>query len=633
MRRRSRSRKPLAAVLALVLLPIALLPIAAHADPSSPLSDPASTAWASVRDADRAQLARHLTAYRANGYLPVDLDIDTANGRYRAAAVFQRNTDSLDWRVLRDLDGTRFGMESHRLRAAGLRLVDQQSYLLDGARRYAGVFVENAGDLDWTSRRDLSLADARRMHEQERGSRIPVDVDVYGSRPSYALVWADNAEQVPWRLHLGLTGEEYRATFERYRGTFRLLTVDSVRTPAGQRYAAIWVENTGDRAWAAHRDLTAQGFVNWWRRYFDEGYRLTGLNRYDTADGVRYAGTWRQNSDRPRWALKQAVDQRVRHELDSTGVPGISVAVMQGGTLRYLRGFGHADVGKDVWMDGTVSGPYNSVSKAIAGALTFDLIESGGGRLQLGERTRDHLPGLPAHHTHTVGQLLNLRGCVGHYGQIPAATFTDGPYRTARASVAEFADVPLVCQPGKDWRYSTHSYSVLGWVLEEYTGKPIGRLVSDWARRYGLTSIRPVDPADRGVRRMTLYTAKNTAMTPHDYSYKVLGGGLEGSVLDMARFGSLVLDGTILRKASLDHMVTPPDRLDRYAYGWGTGTDRGLRFADKDGRWAGSRTYLRVYPEARLVVAVLTNRDGGGHDPVLLGRDIAGMVLDEQGRR
>ncbi|RBM13057.1 hypothetical protein DI005_32035 [Prauserella sp. PE36] len=379
-----------------------------------------------------------------------------------------------------------------------------------------------------------------------------------------------------------------------------------------------------------HHDLTASAFANWTHRHQDEGYRLVRVESRETPRGTRYTATWQVRGERRDWPLREQVDARISHELATTGVPGIAVAVIEDGRLRYLRGFGHADVNDDVWMDGTIVGPYNSVSKAIAGALTFDVAEASRGALGLTDRTREHLPGLPAHHTHTVGQLLNLRGCVGHYAHIPAATFDEPPYETAGAAVAEFAESPLVCEPGERWHYSTHSYAVLGAVLEAHLGEPVGAIVDRWVTRgYRLPSVRPIDLSDTSVRRMTLYTGDNRELRPADSTYKVLGGGLEGSVLDMARFGQRIVDGDVVGAAALDRMLSPPDRLSTYAYGWTTGTEGGHRFADKDGAWPGSRTYLRIYPDDDVVVAVLSNRESGGHSPVRLGRDIGALVLGQ----
>ncbi|WP_216205332.1 serine hydrolase [Amycolatopsis aidingensis] len=623
---------PLAAAMAVTLLPVTGAPAAAHPGIPSPVFDPDAVSWASIRDASSAGFQDRLDTYRRQGFLPVDIDIEVDGRQYRAGAVFQRNLDNRDWTVIRDLTSAEFGEEWRRQVDRRMRLVDQESYLLDGVRRYAAVFVANTEGYGWASKRNMTTAQAHDFYLDQRATRMPVDVDSYGTpdAPRFALAWVDNAEKLDWRLHRQLTSAEFSEKFAAYQGKFRVLAFDSMQTAQGQRYSAIWVENRDGRGWAERRDLTAQNFANWWHRYSDEGYRLVGFDRYQTVNGPRYTGIWRQNSDRPNWSLKNEVNQRVLQELTATDVPGISVAVTQGNQLRYLRGFGHADVNDNEWMDGTFVGPFNSVSKAVAGALTMDVAESSGGAFTLGQNTRDQVPQLPNHHTHEIGELTSLRGCVGHYGEIPAGTFDNPPYPTAEAAVNEFAGEPLACTPGTQWKYSTHSYSVLGWALEEYLGEPIGEIVEEWVtQKYGLASLRPIDLGNTGVRRMTLYSTSNTELTAGDSSYKVLGGGLEGSVRDMARFGQKLVTGQILGAAAMDDMLTPPDGLSSYAHGWWTGTENGHEVAAKDGNWPGSRTYLRVYPEDDVVVAVMSNRDGGGHSPIQLGRDIGAMILAE----
>jgi hypothetical protein len=47
-------------------------------------------------------------------------------------------------------------------------------------------------------------------------------------------------------------------------------------------------------------------------------------------------------------------------------------------------------------------------------------------------------------------------------------------------------------------------------------------------------------------------------------------------------------DGQALSDAALTEMLTPPDGLKTYAYGWWTGNENGHPVAAKDGDWPGS---------------------------------------------
>ncbi len=196
-----------------------------------------------------------------------------------------------------------------------------------------------------------------------------------------------------------------RETSWKLKGSFRLLARDSLLKSSSQRYAGLWISNNDERGWAERRDMSAKAFDNFWHRYRDRGYRLVSYDRYETANGTRYAGIWRQNSSRPDWDLKEDVDALVADQM-TTGVPGMSVAVYQDGAPVYLRGFGRADIDDGIWMDSDHVGSVASVSKAVGGALTLRMVEQG--LLDLDDATRDLVPTMPALHTHT-GQRLRPR--------------------------------------------------------------------------------------------------------------------------------------------------------------------------------------------------------------------------------
>ncbi|MQA26964.1 MAG: serine hydrolase, partial [Micromonosporaceae bacterium] len=394
---------------------------------------------------------------------------------------------------------------------------------------------------------------------------------------------------------------------------------------SGQRYDALWIENADGRQWRAVRDMTTQGYANRWHRYQDEGFRVITSYKYQTASGPRYAMILRQNSDRPTWSLKNQVNSRIQSELNTYDVPGISVAIIQNGQFRYLRGFGHASVANDVWLDSDHVQRLASVSKAVAGTLTMDMAEDG--LVSLDDTSQSLVPQMPAHHTHTVGQLVSTRGCVKHYGEGPSGAAA-APYGTALEAAEDIWADPLVCTPGT-YHYSTHGYTLLGAELEAAGSTSVHNLVRNRiSNPHGLGTLRSEDQSDTSVRRTTLYNTDNSAIAnPGDITWKVLGGGLEASAADLARFGHKLVAGQIIDQQSLDAMWTKPDNQSSYAYGWNVGTDSGHVVVAKSGAQQGSRSYLRIYPDDGIVIAVLTNRKSGGHSALQLGRDLGAMMI------
>jgi hypothetical protein len=206
-----------------------------------------------------------------------------------------------------------------------------------------------------------------------------VDVEGYSTSDGlrYAMAWVKNVENLDWVEWRNLSSDEFAQKFEEYKNHYRMEDVESYHHNGQQYYAGIWVENRNSRGWAEYRDMTEQGYRNRWYRMRDLGYRLIDFEIYPTAEGERYAGIWRQNSDRPDWALRDEVDTLVQNHLDSFAVPGIGVAIAQGGEIKYMRGFGFQDVDDNVWYSARTLNRLASVGKTVAAVLGLHLVEQG----------------------------------------------------------------------------------------------------------------------------------------------------------------------------------------------------------------------------------------------------------------
>jgi CubicO group peptidase (beta-lactamase class C family) len=596
-------------------------PAAAHPGPPSAVFDPPAVAWASVRDQSSAAFAETFAKMKAGGYLVIDLEVDAAPGDYRVGAVFQRNTDNRTWRSLRDLTEAQFATEKAKAATDGLRPVDFETYQLGSQRRYAAVWVQNVEKLGSAMQHDLtSAAFSTWFQQQKAAGRLPLDIEQYRTPAGmrYAAVWADNKENLAWQLHRDLTSAQYGTLFAQNQATFRMLALDSVTTAAGQRYAGIWVANPGQRQWRERRDMTAGDWNNWWSRYSDEGFRLISYERYATPAGIRYAGIWRQNSDRPAWSLRAKVDARVQQHLTDNKVPGVSVAIVQNGEYRFMRGFGQADVANDVWLDSKHVLGLASVSKAVAGTLTLRLADQN--KVKPGEKTSVYLPAIPAQHTHTLKQLADNRGCVQHYNE-GSGFGANTPYATSLASAQEFWKDPLVCTVGAS-HYSTHGYTILCAALEQAAGQNTADLIrTRLTTPYGLGTLRAKRLTDTDVRRSPIYDEANKKISFVDETAKICGGGMESTPADIAWFGHRLAKGEILSAASMTAMWGTTG----YSYGWSVGTENGHKVAAKDGANTGARSYLRIYPDDDIVVAVMSNRRG--HDTTKLGQDLGALIL------
>lgn len=607
MKRQLTAKKVLAAVALSLCLPLTSITSAA----ASPIEDPDSVNWASGRNYTSTAFSQQFNQRKSEGYRMIDIEVDEVGGQARYAAIWQKNTDQRGWAAYRDLSHEAFSQKWNEYKDQGFRLIDQESYILNGRRYYAGVWMENVENAPWLSYRNVSSEDFSEKFDTytRQGFRM-IDIEAYpqGRGTSYAAVWVKNTENLGWYTHRGMTSSDFSEKFETYaqRG-FRLLDVESYRVNNQQRYAGIWVRNTNGRGWLANRNLTADSFGDMWKARKDEGYRLVDFEAYPTGSGTRYAGIWRQNNERPSWRAKADVDAAVKGYQEQFNIPGVSVAIMHKGDLVYARGFGYADIEQQKTAHAGTIYRLASVSKPITAALTGRLVDQG--LLDWDDSTRTYAPTLPTFHTHSVRQLMNHRSGVRHYASTdyqdkcdlsvtPSNSWKDSSdtqYSSATAAANLFSNDALLFEPDDQRCYSTHAYTLLGAALEGAANRSYAQLVAQELNQgLGLSTLRVENRTQANGDRAQLYQTKATAdqnsvpATPDNISWKQPGGGLEASSIDVARFGQAILN---------DAFLSPESRV--IALNNGT--------YQHSGSQSGARSFLRLVEGDDLVIAVLTN--------------------------
>lgn len=625
--------------------------------------------WHSYRDLTSTQFSDHFKRLSAKGLMMIDVDAYPVGRETRYAMVWQENQDRRGWAQYRNMTSDRYGERWEEYRDRGWRPVDIEVYPTSSGLRYAGIWIENRENLRWSSRRGMTGERYGEYFQEQRaaGFRL-IDMEIYDTPNGlrYAAIWVENRDNIRWLQTRGMTRESYLNHIdERSALGLRVVDFEAYQTSAGMRYAAIWQELPAGQGYQLRTDRTQLEFANLWREYRDRGYRLVDFERYATPRGDRYAGVWVENSARMWHPRRGELDSAVSDYRDQHEIMGISVAVIHKGQMIYRRGFGYADeAARKVAHSGTVYG-LASVSKPVGGTLAARLEERslsagklppsrpggvGRGRLpralDLHATTRSYLSDLPAHHTHTLEQLAAHLGCVAHYCSTTRPCVSDQEMRSHFTSQREAArrlwNVGLVtspaCDVGRKREYSTHAFTLLGAALEQATGRSIHQLLADeitgplglesMRAQFESSSLRP------DYERSVAYRDDGTAAAQRNNSWKVLGGGLESNVVDLAQFGYRVLQGEVVRPDTRDDRLWAPVREGcpgagsacTGGIGWALNVVDGRRVAQHGGSASGARSHLRVYRDDDLVIAILANRRNN-YNPATLSTTIGKIVL------
>lgn len=299
------------------------------------------------------------------------------------------------------------------------------------------------------------------------------------------------------------------------------------------------------------------------------------------------------------------------------GIPGVSVTVVRDGRVLWSEGFGWADVEQRVAVTPLTRFRIGSVSKPLTAAAVGLLVEAG--TLDLDAPVQRYVPAFPVKRYPVTTRLAagHLAG-IRHYRGDEFLSMRR--YPDVASGLTIFADDALLFEPGTRFQYSSYAWNLVSAVIEGASGEDfLGFMRTRVFLPLGLRHTT-ADHVDSIVPfRARWYTVdsatRRTVNAPYvDNSYKWAGGGFLSTTEDLARFGRAMLDGTLLRPATFELLTrsqrTADGRETGYGIGWSSGTDaQGRRRLWHSGGSTGGTAYLLLYPDQRLVVAVLANGD------------------------
>jgi hypothetical protein len=300
-----KSKTAAIAITLLTVLASVATPAAAHPGVPSSLYDPNSATWGSYRDYFASDFNAIVAEQRAAGRMLVDIDKDlsaVSGSLPRYAGVFQRNLDGRDWYTVDEVQHSRIRDVIEDNRAAGMRLVDLEPYLVNGLLTWASLWVENVEGYSWDVVVAVPVQQLSQFADSERAAgRMLIDIDMHKTHRTNqcclgSAVSVRNAENLAWTPIVNHTSDEFGAVFDVLLPTNRILVADSATSPTGQRFSAVWVENRNGRGRFFYRGMTVDQWGARWQELADAGYRVINFERYETPDGIRYLGAWRQNN-------------------------------------------------------------------------------------------------------------------------------------------------------------------------------------------------------------------------------------------------------------------------------------------------------------------------------------------------
>ncbi len=336
------------------------------------------------------------------------------------------------------------------------------------------------------------------------------------------------------------------------------------------------------------------------------------------------------------------LEQFILNEKASEKMVGVSVGMIRNGEVAYLKGFGYEDSLANIAATESTMYRLASVSKSVTGLIAMRLIEKA--QLDLNKDIRDYVPEYPAKAFGVITSedlLSNESGVIHYSGSGNCTEPYNVTYRNSYiashtnsydpiAAIGIFKDQKTCFVPGSQYQYTTWGFCLMGAVLQRAASKSFDSLLQDEivcplnlpSLQIEYQSKKPYPHQAEGYRISggQVALADTNSTDYKDISYKVPGGGMISSVIDL----TLLMQGLVNRKLLADSTLklfgtrhTPTNGTPSY-YGYGTSTNfrNGDTLFWHSGSQEKTATLIYYSPENKNGVVIMSNTKGAGLFPL-----------------
>ncbi|WP_315385973.1 serine hydrolase domain-containing protein [uncultured Stenotrophomonas sp.] len=316
----------------------------------------------------------------------------------------------------------------------------------------------------------------------------------------------------------------------------------------------------------------------------------------------------------------------IQDRMTHYGIPGASVAVVEGCRVVDARAFGNATPAGRQVTTGTQF-QAGSVSKVVTAAGALVLVDDGA--LSLDDDIMPKLRGwsLPRPAPYEQGA-VTLRHLLTHSAGLGVAGFKGYLIGSPLPSLVQVLDgeapantapVRLVDAPGAGWRYSGGGFVLTQKLMEDASGRAFQDLMHDRVLQpagMGRSSFAPaVDPA-RAIEPAHGTLADGTPIPGGWRLYpEQAAAGLWTTPSDLASFGIALIKALHGEEPAFLSKKTASDMMRRQVGDWGLGLeisrDGSPKKISHTGAPVGYRTLWMMFPETCQGAVIMTNSDEG----------------------
>lgn len=328
-----------------------------------------------------------------------------------------------------------------------------------------------------------------------------------------------------------------------------------------------------------------------------------------------------QNQPRDYEKLFESLNARIQEGMKNENIPGLSIAIVDGGKIIFSNGFGFTDASKRRIVNDSTLFSIQSISKTYTTIGFLKAVERGD--VQFDHKLVKYYPAftIKTHYGSDEIQKITFRRLLSHWAgfphEAPLGNNYDERYCTFDEHIASLSDSWIKAPVGSRYSYSNVGVDLVGYVLQRISKQPF--------EQYMKTQVlEPLGMKDSTFSFSDATNNRNFAQGHIEGKPVPLiripmqpAGGMYSTALDLAKFIIFALnkgkinDQQFVSEKNLDEISKIQFALKNQKSGYGLGMEIGQIYGSKilkhGGSGYGYSTMQAWLPEYKIGVVVLAN--------------------------
>lgn len=328
------------------------------------------------------------------------------------------------------------------------------------------------------------------------------------------------------------------------------------------------------------------------------------------------------------------IDHLIKKQLPSVA-PGGVIFITKHGKVIYKKAFGKANLQTGQKMTEDMSFRIGSISKQFTAIAILQLVEQG--KISLTDTIQKYVKEYPLKpYPITIENLLTQTSGIINYQAIehPDPAKIRENY-TPSQGIDFFKDEPLQFKPGTKFDYSNSNYYLLGYIIEQVTGKSYSNYLKEHILDpAGLYYTKYIDSHQinqniaNGYSRFDKKGWQNAELQNVTTMYSA--GGLISNGDDLSKWHQALSKGILINKSLLRKAHTPyrlsDGTISEYGYGWYIRNIDDEPTIEHGGSTDGYQTDEIYLPNQDIYIVTLFNGFEPNMDWIVLTNDIARLL-------